>query len=51
MTDSVCEICAKQDECPIGHSGFAIKRCGNAILLSNEQAEQERKGARKSEQK
>ena len=51
MTDSVCEICAKQDECPIGHSGFAIRRCGNAILLSNEQTEQERKGARKSEQK
>ena len=51
MTDSVCEICAKQDECPIGHSGFAIRRCGNAILLSEEQTEQKRKGARAFEQK
>ena len=51
MTDSVCEICAKQDECPIGHSGFAIRRCGNAILLPEEQAEQKRKGARAVEQK
>lgn len=51
MTDSVCEICAKQDECPIGHSGFSIRRCGNAILLPEEQAEQKWKGARAVEQK
>lgn len=51
MTDSVCEICAKRDECPIGHSGFSIRRCGNAILLPEEQEEQKRKGARAVEQK
>lgn len=50
MSDSVCRVCANQDECPIGHSGFVIKRCGNAILLSEEQTEK-REAARKVEQK